>query len=102
MIYQAMLFLFSPEISYAISWGAGIAVVLLIYPSRVFVGSDKSIFKTFLVLTIYISNFLISILILKYFNDMGFNSRISIFLVAVLSVLINFFGMRLIYRKFTV
>lgn len=97
IIYQAGLFVLSPQLSYTLSWIIGIFLVVIVYPSYVFKKKSTATSKKFVIICLYIFSFIISSLLLNFLVIfVGIHSRISIFIVLGLSTILNFVGMRLV------
>lgn len=100
--YLAFLFflLFTTyQISYALSWVFGIIFIAAFYPSKVFVGSDKSWRKTFIFVAQYVVIFFVGLyciilLTTKFIVD----EKISALITMVITAALNFLLGRFLFR----
>lgn len=100
--YIAYLFflLFSPyQIAYALSWVVGLLIIVIFYPSKVFVGSQNSWKKTALLITQYIFVFFCGLQCLKTLVVYaGVSEHVAALFTMALTTVLNFLLMRLLYR----
>lgn len=99
-IYQLLLFFFSHNISYSLSWIAGLLFIYSVYPSKVFPGGINTLKRRVYAITSYLIVFVSSLWFLNLLVSNGVHSRIAIFGVLIISTLLNFFSMRVIFRFF--
>lgn len=99
ILYQILLFVLSYSLAYALSWIAGLIFVNIAYPVFVYGktalnGRDTAINSIY-----YVTSFCASWLLLYLFTARaGVPARLSIFLVLVVIVPMNFLATRYIYR----
>lgn len=99
-IYQLLLFYFSHGISYSLSWTAGLLFIYFVYPSKVFPGGINTLKRRVYAIASYLIVFASSLWFLDLLVSNGVHSRIAIFGVLIISILLNFFSMRVIFRFF--
>ena len=97
-VYQLCLLVWSHDISYALSWVAGLTYLVVVYPSKVFSGGSTSLLKSLIVLCSYFLVFTVGLWCLSQFVSVGINERLAIFLVLPISTVLNFVCMRIVYR----
>lgn len=87
------------DVAYFISWATGIIIVVTMYPSKIFIGSNASTKKRLLTGFQYISVFFIGLIILKVLIEYFLISKeISMLITISFTTVINFLLMRLILR----
>ena len=97
-VYQFALFFVEYSLAYAISWIVGISYLLLLYPTKVFPGSSRTL-KGYVLLTgVYLLVFFIGLKALDWIIGLNISAQFAIFIVLVISTVINFVLMRLILR----
>jgi putative flippase GtrA len=90
----------SYEYAYALSWVAGIIFVLVLYPSKVFVGSKSSPKKLVMIFVQYGAIFLFGLLCMRFLVDSArINQKFAIIIVIVITTIANFLLMRFVLRK---
>jgi uncharacterized membrane protein len=92
-LYQVLLFILSPGISYVISWVAGFLFLVTIYPKVVF-GVNLSIKVVLKISVIYISSLLIGVFMVNLLEGFDINSRLLIVLVLTITTIYNYGFMR--------
>jgi putative flippase GtrA len=88
------------QIAYALSWVVGLLIIVIFYPSKVFVGSQNSWKKTALLIGQYILVFFCGLQCLKalvVYVDVS--EQVAALFTMVLTTLLNFLLMRLLYRS---
>ena len=98
LVYQLLLLFLSPGLSYALCWLVGLVFLLVVYPSKVFVGSGTNTQRMATTVAVYAVVFGISYFCLQALVAHGVPPRLAIFGVLVISTATNFLLMRLIYR----
>ena len=99
VIYQLLLFVMSPSLSYLITWILGIGFVALTYPRYVFVGArtDRST-KSFTAL-VYVSGFGLGLGFIALFDLVWPGNRLSILVAMILTTVLNFVLLRKLLRR---
>lgn len=93
LVYQALLSVFSPELSYVTSYFLGLVYIYFVYPNKVFkVDSRKAGSVSVLV---YLSSLIIGTLIISY----SANERFAVFFAIAGTTIYNFLLMRFIIRR---
>lgn len=98
-IYQALLFVTSPGLAYAMTWLAGILFVMVFYPSHVFVEGRNSLTDRVVLGLSYAAVFFCGLAFLKMLTRAGISPRFSIFLVLIVNIAANFVAGRLLLRR---
>ncbi|MFA0056417.1 GtrA domain-containing protein [Vibrio echinoideorum] len=97
-VYQGLLFFVDYGMAYSISWGVGMLFLLFFYPTKVFPGSARTLNGYILITCIYLFVFFVGLSALEFIIGLKVSAQISIFIVTVISALMNFFLMRLVLR----
>lgn len=97
-IYQLLLFAMPDWAAYALSWAAGLAFVVVIYPDRVFAGGRRDAGARVRLGVTYAALFLLGLAALRGLGAAGVAPRLSILAVLVLTTVANFALGRLILR----
>ena len=91
------------EYAYSLSWIAGIAFVLVFYPSKVFAGSKSSPKKLAIVFVQYGIIFLIGLLWIRLLVEIvKINQQIAIIITIMITTIMNFLLMRFVFRKINI
>jgi putative flippase GtrA len=98
-LYQGLLFFLPPWLAYTFSWIAGLILVVVVYPSRVFASGRRDLLARGLFGGSYAAVFLAGLFALRFLQSIGVPPRISIFAVIVLTTTVNFFSGRLILTR---
>jgi putative flippase GtrA len=99
VIFLLVLQVSSYTIAYCVSWAVGILFVVIVYPSRVFVGSKASPVKRVISGLQYILVFFLGLAFLRLLVEYFMLGReISMLATIVFTTVINFLLMRLIMR----
>jgi len=98
-LYQILLVFFSHTVSYSISWIIGILLVVIYYPTKVFPGGYNSIYHCLSVILIYALVFVMSLWFLGILVKLEVNPRVAIIYVLILSTMLNFLLIRVVYRR---
>ena len=88
------------QIAYALSWVVGLLIIIIFYPSKVFVGSQNSWKKTVLLILQYVLVFCCGLQCLKalvVYADIS--EQVAALFTMVLTTAVNFLLMRLLYRQ---
>ena len=97
--YQFLLLFTSHKIAYITSWLLGILYLIVVYPTKVFTGSEQSITKATATALIYLAVFMLGYYALDGLVSYGINKRIAIFAVIAIQVPLSFVLMRILYRN---
>jgi len=97
-IYQLLLFAAPDWAAYALSWVAGLAFVVIVYPDRVFAGGRRDAGARARLGATYAALFLLGLAALRGLGAAGVPPRLSILAVLVLTTGANFVMGRLILR----
>jgi putative flippase GtrA len=97
-IYQAALFFVPPLVAYAISWIAGLAFLVVVYPERVFPGGRRTALDRVLLGLAYVAVFLVGVVTLNAISGIV-PPRLAILFVLVVTTLANFLASRTILRR---
>lgn len=97
-IYQLLLFAMPDWAAYALSWAAGLAFVVIVYPDRVFAGGRRDAQARVRLGATYAALFLFGLVALRALGAAGVPPRLSILAVLVLTTGANFMLGRLILR----
>lgn len=99
IIYEIGLIFFEYRIAYSISWMVGIAIAVVFYPSKVFVGGRTTLVSKFLIMIVYVIVFFSGLLVLEQLKSYGVAASACIFFVIVFTTVVNFLLMRLVLRS---
>lgn len=100
LVYQLLLFWTGEKVAYALSWIVGLLIVVLVYPSKVFVGGRKDLTVRLALGVSYLLVFLIGLGLLDLLTTTGVSPRVSIILVMAVTTATNFlFGRTLVRRS---
>lgn len=94
LIYQALLSLFSAELSYIISYFLGLVYIYFVYPNKVFNVNNRK--AGLISVLVYLSSLSIGTFIVS----LSYNDRLAIFLAIMATTIYNFLLMRFIIRRF--
>jgi len=95
-IYQLLLFMLNPQLAYCVTWIAGLAIVVIIYPSKVFGSSSVTNIQKLMIVCLYGFSFLLGLICIWGLSHALGGPRLAIFFVLILTTVINFVGMYLI------
>lgn len=88
------------QLAYALSWIVGLLIIVVFYPSRVFVGSKNSWQKTALLITQYVLVFFFGLQCLKALVvHSNLSEQVAALITMVLTTILNFLLMRLLFRR---
>lgn len=98
-VYWLLLIWLSYQLAYALSWVFGLLLVVVLYPSKVFVGSQNSRKKQLLVAAQYLVVFCAGLGLLSILVDyLSVPPAWAAIIVMVFTTVLNFGLMRLLYR----
>lgn len=98
-VYWLLLIWLSYQLAYALSWVFGLLLVVALYPSKVFVGSQNSRKKQLLVAAQYLVVFCAGLGLLSILVDyLSVPPAWAAIIVMVFTTVLNFGLMRLLYR----
>lgn len=100
LVYLFFLLFTSYQIAYALSWVVGLLIIVIFYPSKVFVGSQNSWKKTALLIGQYVLVFFCGLECLKalvVYADVS--EQVAALFTMVITTILNFLLMRLLYRS---
>ena len=97
LIFQGCLFLFSPLVSYSLSWIVGLIFVTTFYPSHVFKMDHPTWSKKLIFLTVYLLIFFAGGIALDVLTRNNIHPRLAIVIVIVFTTLINFLAGRTLF-----
>jgi len=87
------------QIAYALSWVVGLSIIVIFYPSKVFVGSQNSWKKTTVLMGQYLLVFFCGLQCLKVLVvHAGISEQLAALFTMALTTVLNFLLMRLLYR----
>lgn len=96
VVFQALLFVVSYPIAYALAWLCGLIFVVAVYPTKVFTGGRTDIYARLWLGGAYVSVFATSMGVLHGLARLDLSPRIAILLVVGLTTLLNFAISRII------
>ena len=99
LAYLFFLLFTSYQIAYALSWVMGLLIIVIFYPSKVFVGSQNSWKKTALLIVQYVVVFFCGLQCLKIlvvYADIS--EQVAALFTMAFTTVLNFLLMRLLYR----
>lgn len=100
LAYLFFLLFTSYQIAYALSWVVGLLIIVIFYPSKVFVGSQNSWKKTVLLIGQYVLVFFCGLGCLKALVVYaGVSEQVAALFTMAITTILNFFLMRLLYRS---
>lgn len=100
LVYLFFLLFTHYQIAYALSWVVGLLIIVIFYPSKVFVGSKNSWRKLALLITQYVLVFLFGLQCLKMLVvHVSAPEQIAALITMVLTTVLNFLLMRLLFRR---
>ena len=98
--YLFFLLFTSYQMAYALSWLVGLLIIVVFYPSKIFVGSKNSWKKTVLLIAQYVLVFFCGLQCLKALVlYVGISEQLAALFTMALTTIFNFLLMRLLYRK---
>lgn len=98
-LYWVLLGWVSYPVAYALSWVLGLLLVVVLYPSKVFVGSKNSLKKQLLLAVQYASVFCVGLGLLKVLvGYIHLPPAWAAVIVMGFTTVLNFVLMRLLYR----
>lgn len=99
LIFLLALQVTTYTIAYCISWAVGILFVVIVYPSKVFVGSNTSVSRRVISGLQYIAVFFLGLAFLKLLIEyFMLNKELSMLITIIFTTSINFLLMRLVLR----
>lgn len=98
-VYFAGLLIFSPTVSYAVAWLAGLGFVMVFYPDHVFVGGARSMKARLWLGAVTVGVFLIGALVLRGMIDLTGDARIAFLITLLFTTVLNFLSGRTLLRK---
>jgi putative flippase GtrA len=93
-VFQLLLTFVGASIAYAASWATGILFAALTYPSIVF-KYKQSWANGMVVIIVYLSVFVLGLLLLKALQTFPLNTRLAIFILLPATTIANYAGSRL-------
>lgn len=100
LAYLFFLLFTSYQIAYALSWVVGLLIIVIFYPSKVFVGSQNSWKKTALLIGQYVLVFFCGLECLKALVVYaGVSEQVAALFTMAITTILNFLLMRLLYRS---
>ncbi len=100
LVYFLLLLYVSYQWAYALSWVFGLLLVVILYPSKVFVGSQNSRKKQILVAGQYILVFCLGLVLLSLLvTYVEVPAAWAAIVVMGFTTIVNFILMRLLYRN---
>lgn len=100
LAYLFFLLFVSYQVAYALSWMLGLFIIVIFYPSKVFVGSQNSWKKTAVLIGQYVVVFFCGLQCLKvlvvYVN---MSEQLAALFTMAFTTVLNFLLMRLLYRS---
>lgn len=100
LVFLVALMVVNYQWAYAISWIFGLLLVVIFYPSKVFVGSNNSRQKQLLVVIQYLLVFAAGLGFLSLLVDyLAINAAIAAIVTMGFTMGLNFLLMRLLYRN---
>ncbi len=88
------------QLAYALSWVVGLLIIVIFYPSKVFVGSQNSWKKTVLLIVQYILVFFCGLQCLKALVIYAsVSEQVAALFTMALTTVLNFLLMRFLYRS---
>ena len=100
LVYILLLLLVSYQWAYALSWVFGLLLVVVLYPSKVFVGSKNSRKKQMLVVAQYIVVFCLGLGVLSLLvTSVKIPAAWAAVAVMCFTTTVNFIFMRFLYRN---
>lgn len=99
LVYLALLLVVNYQWAYALSWVFGLLLVILFYPSKVFVGSQNSFKKQIIVAGQYVLVFCLGLGLLSLLVDyLNVAAALAAIITMGVTTGLNFLLMRLLYR----
>jgi putative flippase GtrA len=88
--YQLFLFAMAPFPAYALAWVCGLVFVVIVYPSKVFVGARTDATARFRLGLTYAAVFLVGLATLEGLTALSLSPRLAIIVVMAVTTLANF------------
>ena len=99
LVYLALLLVVNYQWAYALSWVFGLLLVIIFYPSKVFVGSQNSFKKQITVAGQYVLVFCLGLGLLSLLVDyLNVAAALAAIITMGVTTGLNFLLMRLLYR----
>ncbi len=99
LLYLLLLLVVSYQVAYALSWVFGVLFIALVYPTRVFPGSERSTRKLLVLVGQYVSVFLFGLFCITFTTaSLGVDERLSALITMAITTALNFFLGRLLFR----
>lgn len=99
VVYQLLLLALSPSFAYISAWFAGLALVAVVYPNKVFKGGRRGTNDRLLLAACYGGTFISGFVLLQALQALGLSPRLVIFVVIAATTVINFLLSRKILRR---
>ncbi len=100
LAYLFFLLFTSYQIAYALSWVVGLLIIVIFYPSKVFVGSQNSWKKTAILIGQYLLVFFCGLQCLNLLVvHTGMSEQLAALFTMAFTTVLNFLLMRLLYRS---
>jgi len=99
VLYQGLLFALSPTMAYTAAWVAGLAFVMIVYPSRVFVGGRADGRARLGTGIIYLASFALGLVVVRIVGERLDQPQLAVFAALAVTTVFNFLVMRLFLRK---
>lgn len=98
ILYQILLIFFSAHYSYLLAWFAGLLLVVMLYPDKVFPGGRRDFASRILFGGIYAIVLLAGLGLLSLLGHLGVSARLSILFVIPITTALNLALGRLFLR----
>ncbi len=98
ILYQILLTFLTHQYAYSLSWLSGFIFLMIVYPSKVFIGGMTTQKRKLLMAILYLLIFIVSLWFLDFLVALQIHKRLAIFIVIIFSSLLNFFLIRRILR----
>lgn len=100
LAYLFFLLFTSYQIAYALSWVVGLLIIVIFYPSKVFVGSQNSWKKIIILIGQYVLVFFCGLQCLNVLVVyVGMSEQLAALCTMAFTTVLNFLLMRLLYRR---
>lgn len=90
LLYQGLLFVVSPSLSFIIAWAVGIVMVVTLYPQHVFRVEKPALRDKATISVIYGLSFIVGLIIIRLMDADPLMARLSIFVVLLSNFFLNF------------
>lgn len=100
LAYLGFLLFTSYQVAYALSWIFGLLIIVIFYPSKVFIGSQNSWQKIGLLIGQYVFVFVCGLQCLTALVVyLSLSTQVAALITMVFTTVLNFLLMRLLYRS---